>query len=391
LPYLLIRQNDWVVSPISADARASVEARITNDYLPHFLHCLPLAIHLLAYSRYDHSRTVRRVIEIVVQPKNDASLADAIGSPNRSVRREVVRIALELEGDHKTQVITHGLTSADAIVRLRCSRSVRQCFTGGELKVVLERLKKDHFVPVRREAFVIEAALFPMAARQVWQEGLLDPSPSIRDLARFQMAKIGEFDAAQFYRVALLQNPDSLPAFQGIGESGNESDLQLVRSHLRNSLPRWRRAAVRSLASLGKDAVVKELIECLRDDSPGVVRVVRQQLGGRLDSSTNERLFEIAAQDHRQHARDTALRLISDTGKWCSLAWLIRASGHQDLDTAALAQQLVEDSFSPPMVNRVFTKPSEVEREAIKNALAGSERAMPEPFLSNLKDWLVGI
>ena len=387
LAYLLIRQNDWV-NPISADARAAVQVRLTQDYLPHFLRYLPLAIHLLAFSRYDHSFIVKRVVEMLVQPQNNACLASAIESSSRAVRRAVVRIALDIHGDHQKRVVVHGLASADAVVRLHCSKIVRQCFSHQELSAILERLKRDRFMPVRREGLAAEAEMFSEEATQVWEGALLDSNPSIRDLARFNLAKSGHFDAADFYRRALVQQTNSLAAFQGLTETGEKSDVPVFRTHLNDLQPRWRRAAIRGLVALGKEAVVKEAVGCLRDKSPSVVRVACQQLRGLLDSSANDQLFAILTEDDRQNIREVILRLISSTGKWQSLPWLIQSSLHRDLNTAALGQELVRAWFHN---NKVFTKPSDSQRQALQEAWNASERLMPEPFRKELRLWLDSI
>ncbi|MFI5461079.1 MAG: hypothetical protein ACHRXM_37200 [Isosphaerales bacterium] len=95
LPYLLIRQNDWVES-IRADARRAVQARLDEGYLPDFVGNLPLVVHLLAFRRHDHADLVRQVIGMLVQPEHDELLARAIRSQDRTVRRSVIRLALDL-------------------------------------------------------------------------------------------------------------------------------------------------------------------------------------------------------------------------------------------------------------------------------------------------------
>lgn len=91
--------------------------------------------------------------------------------------------------------------------------------------------------------------------------------------------------------------------------------------------------------------------------------------------------------DHRQKVRETALGLLNSTGKWRSLPWLVRASGHEDRVTAKLAHVLVEAWFTPPGCNRVFTKPSHYEKQAIIEALEESRQAIEEAFLGKLESW----
>lgn len=108
LRYLLIRQNDWV-SVIADEAQTAVNRRLVPTYLPNFVRSLPLVVHLLAFRRHDLSRVVRTVVEMLVQPQHDAMLGEIITASDPSVRRQVVRVALEMAGEHHARVIHHGL------------------------------------------------------------------------------------------------------------------------------------------------------------------------------------------------------------------------------------------------------------------------------------------
>ena len=142
LPYLLIRQNDWV-EPIRADARRAVQARLDEGHLSDFVTNLSLVIHLLAFQRQDHGDVVRRVIGMLVQPQHDKLLTRAIRSPAPMVRRGVVRLALDSEGEHRPRVVELALSSTDGVIRLWGSRHVRPCFSGKALEGILGSLRRD--------------------------------------------------------------------------------------------------------------------------------------------------------------------------------------------------------------------------------------------------------
>lgn len=387
LPYLLIRQNDWV-EPIRADARGAVQARLNEAYVPHFVANLPLVIHLLAFRRSDHSDLVRRIVGMLVQPEHDVLLAQAIHSPGRAVRRSVVRLALEAEKEHRPRVVAHALASPDGVVRLWGSRHVGSCFSGELLEGVLHSLSRDGFMPVRREALIVRAATSRDSGRKLWHQALLDGHQSMRELARFHLAKLGEVDWAGVYRQALMEQPDSLAALAGLGETGDSSDLTAIRTYLKSPLPSRRRAAVIACAQLGGENFVADLFECLQDASPAVVREVRKRLGAFASSLDGERLCRVVMEDDRPDVRATALRLIDALGKWRSLPWLIRASVHQDPPTAHLAQRLLTAWFTPPKCNRVFTRPSLLDQRAIAAALAKTREDMEKAFVRKLESYL---
>ena len=387
LPYLLIRQNDWV-EQIRADAQDAVRARLEEVYLPDFVANLPLVVHLLTLRRRDHAALVRQVIGMLVQPKHDELLARSIHSQDREVRRSVVRLALDAEGEHRPRVVEHALSSMDGVIRLWGSRLVRFCFSGKALEGILGSLKRDGFIPVRREALICQADTSLDCGRGVWREALLDGNASIRELARFHLGKLGEVHWPEVYRRALMEQPRSLAALGGLSETGDRSDLIAIRVFLAFPLPGRRRAAVRALARLGGKSVVTELHRYIQDDSPAVVREAQKHLEAYPVELDGEWLCRMVMDDHRHKVRETALRLINAMGKWPSLPWLIRASTHRDRPTAELAERLVEAWFTPPGCNRVFTRPSHPERQAIIETLDQSRQDLAETFLRKLELWL---
>lgn len=387
LPYLLIRQNDWV-EPISRDAQAAVEERLTDDNLVHFVHNISLVAHLSSVRRYDHSQLIHRVVEMLIQPQHERLLLSVIQSPNRNVRRQVMRLALDIETEHRKRVARLGLESHDAILRLWCCRMVRSLFSQHESRIIFQKLKKDRFGPVRSEAYRHEADAFPHEATGIWRDALLDTSHSIRDMAQFYLAKNGVTDCAQVYRDALAHNPNSVSAIWGLGETGNESDLPVMRCYLKSPFPSRRRAAVRGLAQIGGEVATGELIQCLRDDNQGVTRAAVRQLQQPGRVLNGEWLLTVVGDDPRPHCREVALRLIFKMGKWQGVPWLIHAAGYPDHQIAELARQFIETWFTPPLCYRLQRKPWGKQKEVLDLALSQSRASLDPSFQQKLDAWL---
>jgi HEAT repeat protein len=387
LRYLLIRQNDWV-SVVATEAQTAVNKRLVPSYLPHFVRCLPLVIHLLAFRRRDLSPVVRKVVEMLVQPQHDAMLTEVIKASDPIVRRQVIRVALDMTGDHQARVIHHGLLSTDAIIRLVSAIRVGQSFTGPELGRLTTLLQRDRFMPVRREGFRIEAESNPGEASSIWRRALLDSHASNRELARYSLGKMGAFDAAAFYRQAIAENGISLSIVSGLAECGDQTDLSSLRSLLAYPQPRFRVVAIRGIARIAKEKAVDELANLLRDGSPSVVREAKRQLEEFLGDVPGESLFAIVNEASNEHARRCAVQLIFNKGKWQSLPWLIRITFQTDEATASLARRFIEAWFSPPLCNKVFTKPSSVEKKAIDEAMDGQRPHLDDAFIAKVQEWL---
>lgn len=390
LPYLLVRQNDWV-RVIGAEAQTAVEQRLVPPYLPHFVKCLPLVVHTLAFRRHDLSPVVNKVVEMLMELRHDAMLAEVIQTSNRYVRRQVVRLALEMPGEHHARVMVHGLSSMDAVVRLACARQVSKSCSGTELKQQAIMLQRDPFMPVRREGFLAEATDNPDGAASIWRRALLDPHASIRELARYSLAKIGGFDAAGFYRRAYAENSASLSVIAGLAESGDKADVAILRKFLVDPRVRFRVIAIHGVARLDGEQAVDNLVRSLRDSSPKVVREARRELEPFLNVVPSDVLFSLANEAHSEQTKNHALQLIFSMGKWQSLPWLMRLSFHANDAIALSARRLIEAWFSPPLCNRVFTKPAADERNAINAALEDLRGSPPDTFLAKIKGWIESV
>jgi hypothetical protein len=293
-----------------------------------------------------------------------------------------------MTGEHQARCIHHGLLSTDAIIRLICAIRVGQSFTGPDLRKATILLQRDRFMPVRREGFRIEAESNPGEASSVWQRALLDSHASIRDLARYSLAKMEPFDAAAFYRRVIADKGISLPSVSGLAECGDETDLSFLRNLLTNPQPRFRRIAIRGIARIVREGAVEDLVRLLRDNSPSVVREAKRQLEEFLGDVSGESLFAIVTEASNEYARRCAMQLIFDKGKWQSLPWLIRIAFQSDEAVASMARRFIDAWFSLPLCNKVFTKPSAAEKKVIDEAMNDLRRHQGDTFLATLQEWL---
>lgn len=370
LPYLLIRLNDWV-TPVAEAAATAVKQRLTEPYLPHLLRHFALILRLPQLGRRNLSDFARLFVDLLTSLENHAVLAEVIRTPNRALRRGIVRMILRRQGAAACRIVRDGLASEDAIIRLWCAREVAACFGTDEalLNSVFETLVGDRSMPVRRQALRVAAKLRPQSEREIWRGSLLDPSVAIRELAQVRLRTLGGVDVAEFYRMTLLQDPQSLPALSGLGEKGDARDLATLRTYLSHAVPKYRSAALRGIARIAAANAFTELVDGLCDMSPKVVRLSAKLIRDRLSTADVSRIYAVVRQATWRHSRFAALGLIFEAGKWRSMPWMIKAIEHWDQETCEEAARLFEMWFTPPYVNRVFTRPSADEWQAIQNAL----------------------
>ena len=382
--FLLIRQNDWVEA-ITKDAQAAVAARLVDAKIQFLENSLKAIFHLASLRRYDHGETIRRTVDIVLREGNDSALRRIVNSPSRTVRRQIVRLGLAKAGDHRRRLVSYGLESDDAVIRLSCCRYLFLVYESERLTEALNRLLEDRFMPVRREAIRQKARRFPDAAPEVWMQALLDRSRSIRELACWHVTKTVRTLPRVFYRAAVQGTPKSLAALEGLSETADESDLAFFRHLLKHPLPSRRCVALRGLVRIGMESLVNEVLPLLLDDSPSVVRAVCSAIGPYLEVVPRNELFTAAMDGRLLIARHRAVGILADMDKWDSLPWLLKIASEAREDTAAHAEQIIRKVCAR---NSVFTTPSQLSRQKITRELERSANSVAEEVLALVKSEL---
>lgn len=374
-PFLLIRQNDWV-QPIVASAQRAVAERIHDGYVQHLARCLRLILHLKACGRQDHQYTVDRAINLLLDEKHGAVLQQVILTADRRTRRHVVQHGLTSVGSHQARIVRTGLACDDEVIRRLCSTRLAAAFESNQLRQVLEGLIADPLATIRREAFTFQASHFPELAEATWRSSLLDSSRLVRELARFSLGRLGLSEAAiaTLYRARIAEQPDFLPAIQGLAETGDSSDVEYFQSLRRHPWTSRRIAAIRGIHRTCDDTNSAALFEILLDDRASVVREIRKAIEARRAIVPGEAVLPAALHAADARARESAVRLIADFGKWRSLPWLVRVAANAPPATAHIAGQLIEEWLAPPKANRVFTRPTPTETAEIAKAISESGR-----------------
>ena len=181
-------------------------------------------------------------------------------------------------------------------------------------------------------------------------------------MARFYLGKIGRSGFAEVYRNVLPQSPEI--ALLGLAETGVADDVQVALPFLQHSKVPIRVAAVRLVASLGGDKFTDDLMTALQDRSKKVTLAAAKGLQGEIADLSSERLWKIAQTSRLQHVQLAATDLLDVAGGWSAIPFLFRLSVHSDERLAFRSRHLIAHR-----INRVFTAPSQVERQGIQEAI----------------------
>jgi len=382
LPFLLIRLNDWV-DAVRERARLAVERRLHGDAFEAFITNIALVFRLLQQQRADHGPLVQAVVRELVQPEHEAALPDIVQSENRSVRRRAFQAASELPGPHQVRLAGECIRSSDPVIRLWSVRLANSVLDGGELAAYLRQSEGDTFMPVRREVLRARVESFPGECEDALTAALFDRSPAMREEARYHLRKQGQHNFAEVYRRAISEDSLLDRAIAGLGETGDSTDTTLVLPFLQSDLTRVRLAAVIAIGRMGADAHAEAIIEHLADESPRVAREAAKALRECSSRIGKHRLWTLFCSDERGHVRMAVLRLLDGLGSWEKLPYMIRAAADSDERIAERAM-----ISAGRLYNRVFTTPSEQQRQEIKQSIEATAGKLPSSFETLVRTWL---
>ncbi|WP_146563673.1 hypothetical protein [Posidoniimonas corsicana] len=274
VPFLLIRQNDWVAA-ISRRAQDAVKQRLEYSYSQYWFHNLDLIAHLPEFGRNDLSHITDAAFAQLLEPEHAERLATLLSSGDRKTVRRFVKRGFELPGSHAERVARLGIDLEDAVVRLWSARRQLSLATDD---LLVDRLLRDGFAPIRREAYIARAEASRGEEAKVWRQAAFDRSAGIRDLARFQLRKLGYTNLRQEYLARLNHNSEDLAALMGLAECAEAPDAQRLREYCTHERPRFRRVAIAGLTRLMGASIADDLVGWLDDPSPAVAKQAARSL-----------------------------------------------------------------------------------------------------------------
>lgn len=391
LPALIIRQNDWV-KPIAEAAQREVRRRINTGTftISSSFREVELILQMETWNRYDHSDVICDMVKLLLTEEQGLKLPHLTSALtlDHKLCRTFVRCALTCLEKPNERLLIYGLISKDPVIRYQCCRSLRalpveasEVLPLQDRMLFLERLTIDPFQPVRSESFRQLAVLDPANAVSRWEAALLDRSRSIQEMACYYLNQIDPGHAVQFYRDAVMQNPESLPAIEGLAAMGEAEDLKFLRTLFVHPFSSRRCAGIRAVVRLLQRDAISEVMPFLCDSSPRVVRTAGRLLRPWITQIASEDLLAVVLKADTLYARSYACELLAEQGKWSSFPWLLEVCVKAEPETAQAAAEMIQSWCSAGQSYRVFTRPSAEERAKIGETLARYQSQIPEELV----------
>lgn len=369
LPFVLVRLNDWVENVRKA-AADTLDTRIHEQYIVHFVKFLPLVLRLTGSRRQDHRPTIDRIKNLFVAPEAASSLEEGMCSPDRMTRRFCYSMALSTDSSERlASLVRRALAEKDVRIALDAIRALSRVAALPVSKEIIDLALGSSVPTVRLEAlrFVIEK--FSDSAREESQKALLDRNSGVRQQAQFYLQKSGGLNVCDFYVKALsAASSTALPVvLAGLGESCSKSQIELVKPYMTSERSIVRARALQSIASLDRNYPPSDFLKALEDGSNQVVRVASIFLRRKINTIGGERLWEIHQRLANPRHRRWTLFLLAGLTKWESIYYLIQSLSDQSAFVAALARRYRERWLA--RYNDSLIAPSKEQLEKLKGSV----------------------
>ncbi|BCU76471.1 hypothetical protein [Luteolibacter sp. LG18] len=171
------------------------------------------------------------------------------------------------------------LESNDRTALLWYIRSVLPRLGDEDREAATLRLDHARVVPVRREWLTFLVETEPQAVVPKLVTTLLVPSKSLRQFARFHLARLAPMDFAAHYRAALNTAAYAPVALQGLCETCPAEGRAMAARHLDSDDAALKKAALLCLPADSIAEHVDRFLQDADDPRPGIGKVARRRLG----------------------------------------------------------------------------------------------------------------
>lgn len=361
VPFLILRVNDWV-EPVRKAAAQAVRLRLRTEAASDFVKAIPLIDALPTWGRHRDAELILEIEELLASKIGLSVLESGFDSEDHFQRRSCLRRLLKT--NPSTLLIKRALDDKDPVIHILVARLFKQ----------LEWHVLEPFVPrlLNNPAGVIRL----LTLRQLiernrtveWKDFLCDRHSGVRSLAQSKVKS----PAHDFYRQKILDAPPRVLAIAmlGLGETGNNDDLKVIRHALSHDAPRVRRAALHSLTNLGADDQQALCLEALADEKPSVSHTARDLLIKQDEYLGPTTVWDTFLRIKHAHGKKDALIVIADLDYWQKLPFLLNATTVK-IESVRERAQFELHRWCHRQI-RIFTTPSPDVLKDIDTALANA-------------------
>lgn len=357
LPYLILRQNDWVMEVRKA-ADKGFQKRMKKLEPEEFFSSLPYAAKIKE-SKYNN--TIKKYFNELAGPEHGQDLLKGLESPQVKIRKVCIAALTEVSRPDKAQLLLHLNREKEPYLR----KIIFEKLTCMKLDLYDTALLflKDRYPPNRILAldYISQYKIGRIQKRKIVEEYMLDKNILVRAFAR----KINEqsrkkYNYASFYFKNLESHQTT--AILGIGETSDKSYCVKIEKYLKDSSPAVISAAITALIKLDCEKYQKEAVELLASPVPMLVKTAFQSIKN-YHINEEDRIEIIYNETPLEATRIKCAYLLFRGSKWKRIIFMLKALSAEEKKIRDIALQGI-----PKWVyhfNKSFVLPTTTQKEDI--------------------------
>jgi len=375
LPYIILRQNDWV-EQVHQAAASSFDKRINCPAIGEIIDSLPYIERLNFGKRNSHQEKIKIFFNRLNSPEHREDLKKGLQSENVKTRRFCVNALFEAGEEGILKIIKCLKMTKDPFLKAMIFR--RLCLQKIDLKDIARIFVKDKFYVNRILALQYLNEEQTKDCKDIARRLLLDRNFSVRELAREILPKYEkDFDMRAFYIEKLKSININIVAraITGLGEAGEAEDTQYIVNYLKHSEEMIVRSAIVALMKLSRDKFIGILPEMLRDSRLGIVKTA-QKLILKYDFTDYEKILEIFWEIPYEYTKIKCVQILFSATKWNRLIYMLKTLPCDVESVKNLSLKLISNWLFH--INRSWVQVNEQQKERIYTLMKKTENQLPE-------------
>ena len=364
LPYIILRQNDWVLQVRQAASEAfSHRLRRLSD--GEILAALPFAEKLKLGGRDSHSEHTKQFFSVLTAPEHIQDLLSGLKNANIRTRKICIEALFSVFPLKTEFAFKRLLCEPDPFLRATIFRKLS--VVGENMDDVSNVFLRDKYPANRMLAFQYLLDANAENICDIAEKLLLDKNALVRRAAQnIMQEKIPNYRFREFYLNSLNLFP--MAAIYGLGEKGLQSDVSKIDPYLDDSRIGVVKSAMVSLMRLNGEKYNPVVTEMLNDDRPGVAKVA-SNLVLKSGSPDYGRIREIYSEAKYKHTKQKCMDVLFTASKWPRLIYMLEAmqDNEEQIKKKAL-DAIIRWLFS---FNRSFSLPSNTQVDRIRKLVDG--------------------
>lgn len=374
LPFVLLRQNDWVQQVRIASIEAT-DNRLANLSKGELLAALPFLDKLSKAGRFQQPNKIKnRILTALVSKMSEDDFRIGLQCRNIRTRRICINALFDTETPRFDLAIEHLQIESDPFLRATIFRRLRD--NSQNINKVAVQFLKDKYPLNRVLAFQYLCDTENASIHDIAIELLLDRSAVVREEARrYLSSKCEDFDYRTYYKSKLSSK--TTQAIYGLGEIGKLEDTAYIEIYLQSDKISVVRAAMTALMRLDSTKYTSQITEFLNDEHAGIVKnacnlIIKYAL------PDYERVMEIFRATSFENTKLKCLRILLTAGKWQRLIFILEVLEHSKGDIAEKAEDAINRwilSF-----NRSYIQATPSQITAIQEIIERLDSRIPKPL-----------